>query len=317
MSSSLWGRLAAVLCLALAAGMAPRAEAGYSAVVAFGDSLTDTGNLSLASGGLYPGPGYYDGRYSNGPLWVETLAQNLGLAAPTPSLLGGTNFAFANAETGADPGGELSGVPNLDEQVNNYKNSAYAANAGSQLFVVWAGANDLLHQKAVDPARSVSNILAQISALAKLGGREFIVPNLPQLGYTPVIASMGPQVAQGVNLLTQGFNAQLAAGLSQLAPQLGVTIHQLDIDALFGNLRSRPGDYGLTNTTDSALLTGVTGDAANGYVFWDYLHPTARVHTLIGQAAAGTVPEPSSLLMVGVAVVFGTAVARVRARRAA
>ncbi len=37
----------------------------FSALHVFGDSLSDTGNHPAPAGS------YYDGRYSNGPLWVE------------------------------------------------------------------------------------------------------------------------------------------------------------------------------------------------------------------------------------------------------
>jgi hypothetical protein len=41
-------------------------------IVSFGDSLTDTGNYYTATG--EPAAPYYDGRFSNGSLWVEYLA---------------------------------------------------------------------------------------------------------------------------------------------------------------------------------------------------------------------------------------------------
>ena len=47
----------------------------YSSLRVTGDSLSDVGNAFLASGGTIPDPGrYYNGRASNGPVWVEYLA---------------------------------------------------------------------------------------------------------------------------------------------------------------------------------------------------------------------------------------------------
>ena len=75
---------------------------GFSAVYAFGDSLSDAGNVSLGTLGALPVATIYsDGRFSNGNVWVQDLAQNLGLPAGTPSLAGGTDFAYGGAETGA------------------------------------------------------------------------------------------------------------------------------------------------------------------------------------------------------------------------
>src|SRR3954471_9015267 len=71
-------------------------------LVVFGDSLADVGNLQLASQGAFPNSLYAGGRFSNGPMWVETLAEFLGEPAVTPSLAGGLNYAFAGARvTGA------------------------------------------------------------------------------------------------------------------------------------------------------------------------------------------------------------------------
>ena len=75
---------------------------GFSTIYSFGDSLSDAGNVSLGTLGTLPvGNGIYSGgRFTNGNVWVQDLAQNLGLAAPKPSLAGGTDYAYGGAETG-------------------------------------------------------------------------------------------------------------------------------------------------------------------------------------------------------------------------
>ncbi len=83
--------------------------APYSAMYAFGDSLTDTGNVSLATFGLLPvSPPYADRSFSNGPVWAQDLAQSLGLPPLQPSLAGGTDFAYGGAETGQTPAHTLN-----------------------------------------------------------------------------------------------------------------------------------------------------------------------------------------------------------------
>jgi hypothetical protein len=50
----------------------------FREIVVFGDSETDTGNFFAANG--WPDPNYYyQGRWSNGPVWVERLAARLGV----------------------------------------------------------------------------------------------------------------------------------------------------------------------------------------------------------------------------------------------
>ena len=84
-------RLAAFLIFGLT--IANRAAAGpFTSLVVFGDSLSDIGNVSQATPIFplvpkTPGPYYWNGRFSNGAVYAETLATGLGLpvlpAAPT------------------------------------------------------------------------------------------------------------------------------------------------------------------------------------------------------------------------------------------
>ena len=58
------------LCIALLSAQA----SAYSSLVVFGDSLSDTGNVYAATGGVIPGAPYASGRFSNGPIWLDTFA---------------------------------------------------------------------------------------------------------------------------------------------------------------------------------------------------------------------------------------------------
>ncbi len=85
----------------------------YSTIYAFGDSLSDAGDLSLTTtAGLATepvSPPYFQESYgsipgnvfSNGPTWVQNLSIALGLGVLAPSLAGGTDFAYGGAETGS------------------------------------------------------------------------------------------------------------------------------------------------------------------------------------------------------------------------
>ena len=86
-------------------------------IISFGDSLSDVGNTYLAAG-IPQSPPYYQGHYSNGPIWLEYLASKLGVAAPAPSLAGGLDNAWGGAQTG--DGLSFMGTPNIGIQISTY-----------------------------------------------------------------------------------------------------------------------------------------------------------------------------------------------------
>ena len=292
-SSVISKHLAWIVVLALTT-LGTSLQAGdITGIVAFGDSLSDVGNTYLASG-IPPSPPYYQGHYSNGPIWLEYLANSLGVAAPTASLAGGTDYAWGGAETGN--GLSYEGTPNIGIQISTYL--ASHTPLSTQLFTIWGGANDFLNGGVTNPAVPVNNLISEITTLAAAGGKQFMVPNLPMLGELP--ATNTSSVSGALNYLTLTFDSMLHTQLDQLQQQLGITIHQVDINSVFQNIIADPGAYGLTNVTDSAIADGNL--SGQGYLFWDTVHPTTVIQELIGATAFATfVPEPSSLTLVLIA----------------
>lgn len=299
--SYLFARSAAVLVLLVAAATAP---ADIERLLCFGDSLSDSGNLYAISDGILPGsPPYYAGRFSNGPVWVEILADELGLPAPTPSFTGGDNYAFGGARSGT---GYLFGfLPNVGTQVDDYLTSHTPA--PTDLITYLAGANDLFN--GVSPAIAAVNVAADLTQLASAGAKHLLVANLPPLGKTPAHLGMADGPLLDAQTLT--FNLQLAATLDTFESQYDVTIYRLDIHAMFGELLTHPGDYGLTNVTQPALGAGnVVVPNPDDYLFWDTVHPTRVGHALLGAYAFTLVPEPTASAVFLIAVVLSRRTAR-------
>ena len=276
----------------------------------FGDSLSDSGNLFLATSGTPPAP-YFEGRFSNGPTWAENFAQRMGASA-TPSLAGGTNYAFGGARTGTGT------VPiNLLDQITAYETSG-SPGGSDDLFVIWAGSNDIFDAAvATNPADVVNaalfNISSAISSLESSGAENFIVLNSTPLGQTPFYQPLGAATIGFLNSLSMNFNDGLSAELSALETSLGVEINEIDMFSLMLAIQSDPASYGLANATDSAtpfsdttgLSTGLPTVDPETYLFWDGIHPTAAGHRLIANHVfVNAVPEPSGIvitMLVGVA----------------
>ncbi len=292
-----------VLVAVLAIGVAQQAVA-FSQLVAFGDSLSDTGNASILNPGFPLAP-YAPGHFSNGNVWIETLATGLGLSA-NPSFGAGTNYAVGGSVTGAPL---ASPVP-LTSQLGLYLTNVGGVADPNALYVVWGGGNDVRLGNITGTATNIGNI---VTALAGAGAKHFLVANLPNIGLTPEAQAGGPAVVAGATFLSTTYNGQLAAMLPVLATNLNVDIRQLDVFAFLNNVIANPGDYGITNTTNRCY-SGVTGVGGPGsvcanpdeYIFWDGIHPTAAAHEALGQYALQVVPVPGAVWMLGSALaVFG------------
>ena len=253
----------------------PAAAQSYSRLFVMGDSLSDDGNLYKSVFGLYPqSPPYYKGRFSNGPVWVENLAPKLGFA-----FNGATDYAYGGAETGSS--NDASGLPGMKQQLASLL-KAYPTGDPNALYVIWGGGNDYL-AGGTDTATPVANLVGYVKSLAATGARNFVVPNLPDLGQTP--GNRNTASAASLTQRTLAHNANLAAALQTLRTQNPAwNIVLFDVYAEFNRIVANPAAYGFANTTDQAMTA--TGANPDTYLFWDSVHPTAAAHRLIATDAA-------------------------------
>lgn len=204
----------------------------------------------------------------------------------------------------------------LLSQVSQFAFSSPSFDPSSTLFIVWAGANDFFFDpQAATVGSAVTNIANSIGTLLAAGGRNFLVPGLPDLSLTPAIMETDailPGTAAGFQALSLGFNQALAAtlpGLELLAP--GVDIAYFDVNAALHGVLSDPGAFGLTNVTQACLVLGVSlcGNP-DEYLFWDGVHPSDTVAKELGRQFAQAVPEPETCAMLVLGLVVLAAVGR-------
>jgi phospholipase/lecithinase/hemolysin len=292
-------RVLAVLCLTAAWISPASAGPSFTQIVAFGDSLSDTGNYATFNPNLTPP--LYQGRASNGPIWLDYLSTKLGVPDPTPSALGGTNYAWFSATAG----NLNSFVPNLSTQIQSYLGAVNGKADPNTLYTVWAGANDLFDGQ-TDASVPSGIVASAVGSLLGAGARHVLVGNMPDLGHVPIGISTGPAEAAMLNTLSLQFNADLSAGLSSLkAAYPGAAIDVLDANGLLERGRRDPGEFGFTDVVDPlyyALQNNPNIDPAT-YAFWDYYHPTTAAGVNIAKAALlAVVPEPGGLALAGVCI---------------
>lgn len=312
-------RLAAIASVLLAA--AAPAAAQFSSLTVFGDSLTDSGNNALVigangsqviTGNTYiPSQPYASGTYSDGATWVSSFAAGIGLApSALPSLAGGGNYAFGGARTTID--GPVAGFPfSAATQLSGFLTNAPATLAGSGLYVIAIGGNDVRDTgaavAAADPANAASIIGAaaaayatgvgnMVDALQARGAVSIVVWGVPDVGRSPAALAGGPAVAGTATAISGAFNSALQARLA--GESFGV--QYFDIAGVIGGVLASPGSFGFTNVTDAC--GAVLGCDPSTYLFWDGIHPTSAAQSLVAGAMLTAVPEPASALLMALGV---------------
>ena len=277
---------------------------GFTALYAFGDSLSDAGNIDFLTRGLEPAAPYNEGRFTSGNVWVQLLAQNLGLPAVKASLTGGTDYAYGGAETGDNP--EHTALQtDLPSQLAQFELNVPIPSPNA-LYTVWAGANDLLGladssatpaQQQAGAQQAANNEADMIKGLIAHGARNIVVLDVPDLSKTPS-GLAAPNTAPTKSALAQMFNADLGAALQGIIASGAAKIDYVDTFALLNLAIANPSEFGLTNVTQPMWTGGYTdpgsgvlkavGQAQSGYLFFDGLHPSATGHALLAASVTQT-----------------------------
>jgi Ca2+-binding RTX toxin-like protein len=247
------------------------------------------------------------GRASNYPVWIEYLAERLSLTSTTEN-----NYAVMGAGTGTDNfndglfGQEYPGLWDQIEQFAediNYPDETADPNA---LYTVWAGPNDMFLIE--DPAQAplviqqaVENLGTAIVSLYGMGARHILVPNMVDLGATPMgLYSENPSAYTALSI---GFNAGLSQTLGFLENTFGIQVIQVDMFSEFEEVIADASSYGFTNTTDPCMVDlTVVGDPEQ-YVFWDAVHPTTRAHAVLADIVFDTLIGNEPLVQTDTATV--------------
>ncbi len=253
--------------------ISPLYAKNFKEMVVFGDSLSDTGNLytfySTNYDITFPAAPYSPGRFSNGLVWVEYLADLMDVKRPTPSIEGGTNYAWGGAKTGysSNDNNPVDGnALYIGEQIDSFLSSNDPE--ADELIILWAGANDLF-SVGVPTGQIVDNIIGHIRTLAlnsdhKAQKLHFMVANLPSLGHTPKVqwlsflsSLVNPNfdLARYVDDLSVDFNDILDSELKKLKKELKkdysikLILYNLDVYSLFQEILDDP-KYGFTMDVD-------------------------------------------------------------------
>ena len=308
--------LASVLALIVEPARLEAQAPKFDAFFAFGDSLSDTGNLWLltkAAGkdpaippSVSPHMTYFHGHFSNGPvafeyLWDHITSSAGGRVTPFLSTLrvpqrGAVSFAFGASGTGfIEPVPGSLFVPGLNGQVELFGIALRGRKAPQRaLFAIFSGANDYLAASADNPpvpSVVVGNIVKAVQKLYALGARDVMVLNLPDLGLIPLVPA---ELKGTLSQLTLAHNFLLAQALNALAASLpDLRLIPVDVYSFTNELAAQPGadltpalsfpDALCLFTAPASCPNVGTFDVDPKFFFWDAEHPTTATHAALGE----------------------------------
>ncbi len=286
------------------------ASTSINKIVVFGDSLSDTGNLYEYMHHQLPmSPPYYDGRFSNGPVWIEHLIKHY---FPTDSKSHLIDYAFGGAVVGSEDENDDDisdgALLNLDAEVGSYLLAHDDKADASSLFVIWMGSNNYLslpEDLDGEVAFTLTGIRRSLELLVSKGAKHIMVVGVPDLGKTPMAEEF--EYTKELGYLSSQHNLKLDEEVAQLKsryPDVEWVLYHVDI--LLTNALERPAFYGFNNVTGTcydtqdympssqSVLNMVSrvksnreaeksGDVCDTYLFFDPVHPSGRAHEYISE----------------------------------
>ena len=310
-----------------------------SRIYAFGDSYSDNGaSLRITTAAVKAGvPGAFifprfnslydaDGRWMNGPglAAVEVLAKKENLQL-TDYAVGGGKSGNGNLSSWLDAYKNTG----LFGQIEQYKAEVSGVADANALHFIFISTADILEKFFTNQpgsfeslaSKAVDNMVEGVSKLARLGAKQFFVVNSTDLAVLPLFKDN----PEGAAKFTDTINQLLPAKLDTIGKQLDIEVALYDHVAISDKIRTNPTQYGFTNVNDACQLLYTSAglqpacSTPDAYYFWDEIHPSRRVHEIIGEdmavyldtQKAASVPEPSTV----VAVVIGAGLVGLRRRR--
>jgi phospholipase/lecithinase/hemolysin len=271
----------------------------FTSFYVFGDGTSTTTNNP------YAGPSYYGQRYCNGRVWVEVLAQRLGLGANSV-----TNVNWYDANNDWSYYGQYS--PTLVVNINSF---VPPPDVKTALFAVWVSDADFVNDMATiySPnystnadawntaiSQSLNNLSTAINNLYAKGVRTLVMPDAVDITEVPQYNGLSKSRPADRAFIRQeiiNFNAQFTALVNQKRASTslqGLTIYEPDFFGLLDNILTNATAYGLTNAqyngvNNYALAVYGPSDPMNGpgenFIFWDQLDPSAKVQEIMGDTA--------------------------------
>ncbi|KAJ3095456.1 hypothetical protein HDU97_006912 [Phlyctochytrium planicorne] len=282
--------------------------AQISRIVSFGDDLSDTGNLLTLTKGAYPGTPYFQGRFTNGPNWIDYLTWSLGNStSKTIELKSYANSASITNNTLAIASrkAEVAKYPDLFTQLNSFiaDDANRTTTSADTLFTVSATLHDYLepfdHNDYPDLVGGVNSITNFVKGLVNAKAKNIVLLNYPPFDLIPRTIYLAnhtnskryPKMVQG---LSNSANVLLSKAMGEIVSTSNVNIALVDLNTIVKDAAADPTYKNVHEpcykngpvkvdaaqaafTTASFPAPEICADPEN-HLFFDAVHFSTKVH---------------------------------------
>lgn len=265
-----------------AAPPAPVRPGGYRLMMDFGDSLSASKDPDQSTTG---DPDYFDGGYSNGPVWTQYLSWLMDI--PYREDLNFSRFGGFILP----PTAELTRLPTDQCLATAWSNSSLLVGIFAIVFddgspsaqaAIGGGINLIDH-----------DFLLTAELVHALGIRDLLTIGTADIGVAPGMAPYLPtqELKDKLSAYVRVRNAEMAAYVTERFPSLfpGMRTTDVDPNAYLDEILADPSSFGFSNISDSVVDGGPNGSPpaladksfegpGADYFFWGSIAPTTKVH---------------------------------------
>ena len=298
----------------------PQTTMSDKRIIVFGDSYSDNGNDYQLTGNKYPNSeAYYQGRFSNGPVWAEYFAKLLGINPDDSSQF--INLAYGQAKILSPTSITVHGtpdkkytIPDLAEEIDTYQ-QRYNTFKPNDLVVVFIGTNDFFD---ISPANrhdfflnAADQEVTQIQRLIQLGAKNIVVFNGRDVTLSPLAkivarantkandATSIDDYLQKLRSLIQLYNHRLSTQLSRTKEVILYDVfafdNQMAQKRVNGSRKKKVYNFDLMcyiNTNgDYQQVAGSICSDAKAYFYYDRIHTTSTINQLLADSVYRNLPS--------------------------
>eukprot|EP00834_Sanchytrium_tribonematis_P008957 NODE_1316_length_1361_cov_0.267829.p1 type:complete len:246 gc:universal NODE_1316_length_1361_cov_0.267829:86-823(+) len=230
-------------------------------IAVIGDSYSDIGNAYMLTDKSYPTQSYSHGRYSNGPIYVEHVANSLNCSIVNYAYGGSTlNNTRVQGYTGQYTN---ITVPSLDIQMQHYKSTLHSAN----FTIIHGGANDYFFNSNTTHLE-VYHSLMQLANVASSNNDTKIIL------FTILDPLLVPYCHSNQREICRKWSESIHLA-NELLKASNYKCHIFDINQAISTISHQFNDTAQYNCMANGNIN------CDSYLFFDVFHLSAKAHLLL------------------------------------